>query len=693
MRCNSLRSSATKLLFQPAASRTLATCQRSGSNRGTFAIRIRRFDTFYPRERDSGRRGRFRMFWRGVGAFADDRQPLISRPPFARKSPPARTVCREGAEHQRGQRLRRPNFDIADAWIKFIIRGMPDGALSPLQFEIPPEILALSVGHLQLSERVRLALDERETIGGLIAAFELERPEWSRLVRSEISLVLNRLTRSMQYGREEGWERFRRERPKAADSTAVYFTSFRLDRLNHSVQDLPVGTLHVRTRAATALARAKIRTLGDLIHAATWGFVNPRPAGAGTCLEIIEMLDALAKAVEASGECAWDKYANSRRVILLPYHEERRFMAEDYVEEFPAVIEIAVRAGFGECGAVLTREHLLCAGQQRTPLIRIGARFGITRQKVGHVRKDVVQKLHAAFLKADYAGCRFRFRSKFVRPLRVLAAELSRARGRAIGYSEWKKILASCWLTRPSCLSPVEGGLLEILGFQLITFKQPRFRPIILPFGRKAYLIRRAVIKAERLFMCDFAAGLSKTELFDALRKEPDGSQLREADIPAILSSLPGVRRASGAEHYESLPADFEKLADRLERVLRSRGRATHFRQLASLVNQTSRPARRRSEATVVDALSADKRFTPVARTGVWSLTEWSHVETRTVAELAKVFLSRNNRPATVAELFEFISPLRKVAKNSIRTELKRNHHFLRVAPQTWALSAVPRQR
>ncbi len=574
-----------------------------------------------------------------------------------------------------------------------MIQGMSDDTFSSLRFELPPDILALPLGHLQLSERARLALDERETIGGLIAALELRRPSWSRLVRSEISLVLNRLTRCMQHDRKEGWDRFRRERPKAADPTAVYFTSFALDRLNRLVQDLPVGTLHVRTRAATALARAKIRTLGDLIHAATWGFVNPHPAGAATCLEIIEMLDALSKAVEANGECSWDKYARSRRIILLPRREERQFVAEAYIEKFPGVICAALRAGFGGCGAALTREHLLCAESRQVHLMRIGTRFGITRQQVGLLRKSIVEKLRAACLEADYTGCRFRFRLEFTWPLRILATELSRTRDRAIAYSEWKKILASCWSTRPDCLGSVERGLLEILGFQLVTFKQPRFRPIILPFTRKAYPIRRAVLKAERLFMRDLAAGLTKTELFDALRKGSNGKQLSEADIPTIINSLPSVRRASGATHYKCLPDDFQNLRDRLERVLRKRGRATHFRQLASLLNQTSRPTRRRSEAAVVDALSADKRFAPVARTGAWSLKEWSHVETRTISELVRVFLLRYNRPATVSELFEFISPLKKVAKNSIRNELKRNHHFVRVTPQTWTLSVAPRQR
>src|ERR1051325_7020334 len=129
--------------------------------------------------------------------------------------------------------------------------------------EFDPRILSLPVGHLQLTERARLAAGERETIGSLIEALESGRRKWSPVVRSEISLVLLQLTKAIRHGTSKGWELFRMRRPKAADGTAIYFTSFTFDCMKHTVRNLPVGTLHVSARAATALARVKITTLGD----------------------------------------------------------------------------------------------------------------------------------------------------------------------------------------------------------------------------------------------------------------------------------------------------------------------------------------------------------------------------------------------------------------------------------------------
>jgi len=553
--------------------------------------------------------------------------------------------------------------------------------------ELDPRILILPVGHLQLTERARMAARERETIGGLTAALESGRRKWSPLVGSEISLVLHQLMKAARGDATNGWELFRMQRPKAADGTAIYFTSFSFDRMKHTVRNLPIGTLHVNTRAATALVRAKIATLGNLIDAATRGLVNPQPAGARTCLEIIEMLDALSQSVKANGECDWEKYAISRRIILLPRQGNREFVAEDYIKEFPVTVRAAVLEGFGECGAALVDKHFLRAPPQRVSSARIGIQLGIKRQRVEYVRHLIVQKLRAALLNADYGGCRFRFRPAFVAPIAILATELCRSRDRAIAYPEWEGILAACWKVSPNSLGPIESGLLELLGFQLVTFREARFRPIILRLGRDAAPFRSAVARAERLLNRDFADGLSKSELFDALGAGPHGDKLRRADVPAIMASLAGVIWRTGSGRYECRLRDLKFVGDRLERALRRLGQPVHFRELAPLIKQVTPELRERRERSVVTVLSADKRFIPVARTGLWALTEWRNVETRTVAELARVFLMHHIRPATEAELFEFISPLRKVAKESIRTELKRNKDFSRVAPRTWDLT------
>ena len=562
---------------------------------------------------------------------------------------------------------------------------MQQGVPSSPKFELPAQVLALSVGHLQLSERARVALREHETISGLVTQIESGRTGWTASVKSEISLVLDQLRERLRCGLEEGWDRFRRARRKMSRPMVIYFASFALDRLHPSVRDLPISTLHLSGRARASLCYAKIETFGDLIQAARWGVPIVHPGGLAACLQIIDILEKISQTVDQNGECDWEKFANSRRLVFLPCDEDREFVAENYLEAFARIVGRAARVQFGEFGSALINEYLLCAEGQQVSLIQIGNRFGMTSSTVSRVKDDIVSKLRGAFLRDDYAGCRFRFRNEFTWPIRTLGTKLLKTNDCAIPYCRWKRILTNCWLTKPDCLGFLERGILEILGVQVVRFDRPKLRPVILPLDRKVDPIRAAIVKAQRLLMRRYVSGFSRVELFDALKA--NNGELRDTDMSAILYSVQGVRSRLGDRQRFRSSRDFKNLADRLERELRKKGKPSHLRRLTRLINQ--RTSGTRKSATVEGILSADKRFSSANRTGFWSLTEWGHVEARTVAELAAVFLSRKGRPVTEAELFEWISARRKVRCDSIRRILReRKHQFSQVAPKIWIMAA-----
>jgi hypothetical protein len=188
------------------------------------------------------------------------------------------------------------------------------------------------------------------------------------------------------------------------------------------------------------------------------------------------------------------------------------------------------------------------------------------------------------------------------------------------------------------------------------------------------------------LLTIDFAAGFSKAELFGELKRSDSGRQLNKGDMRAVIESLPGIRRRKGTDHYECRLRDVRLFRDRLQRALKDRGRPAHFRELASLTKEVRVTARTDNDRSTALALSADKRFKPIGRSGFWALTEWN-VETRSIADLANVCLTQHDRAATEAELFAFISQRRKVGRESIGTLLAKDARFMRVAPRTWALS------
>lgn len=97
------------------------------------------------------------------------------------------------------------------------------------------------------------------------------------------------------------------------------------------------------------------------------------------------------------------------------------------------------------------------------------------------------------------------------------------------------------------------------------------------------------------------------------------------------------------------------------------------------------RAGSKRSALHVASAMSHDKRFKAIGRTGIWVLARWD-VETGSLPDVAARCLKQSGRPLTEAELFQMIAARRPVNMNSILSSLREDGRFRRVAPRTWEL-------
>src|SRR5207237_7419262 len=134
-----------------------------------------------------------------------------------------------------------------------------------------------------------------------------------------------------------------------------------------------------------------------------------------------------------------------------------------------------------------------------------------------------------------------------------------------------------------------------------------------------------------------------------------------------VIESIPPQRR----RHKPARIGRIRRIGNELESVLRKRGSPMYRRELKAQIAGFKRTARMIPKPRDVEpALSTDHRFKPVGRIGLWTLTEWKHIETGTVAKVAANYMHKRYRPVTERELFEFVSAKRPVRKSSIRTLL-----------------------
>lgn len=554
---------------------------------------------------------------------------------------------------------------------------------------LPRELDQLPIGHLQLSRAGEKIASEYKTVGALVDGFFDEREEFAALgTKSDLNHVISLLLHCVGKEGVRGWDTFRRALPALANPKAVFFFSPRLQRANRRRDSLALATLHLNRRAIHALEEVKIATVGKLVASARAGIVDVRGTGHATCIEIIESLDALAQAVAEDGSVDWIAYARTRRFRVIPDEGQPQFSAGAFLREFPKACQYAVDSRFGGTALRIFEQRLLTHRDIRASLAELGERCGVTGERARMLEAEGIQMLSRAIFQDEYLGCRFRFRPEFLRPIRELAERVQAATPGSLSVSAWERLVWNLWGVDPELVREQETLIFALLGVQA-HFVQTS--PVLLGSDDKARFARDAIPKIERLFKAAPNAVLSVQEVRERLGNTRHGGP-QQQQLRRLLDSSPVTEKSPSHRGYRLRIECMYSSADCYERILRDHGAPMHFRQIWAEISRLL-PDRYAavSASAVSQRLSESGRFVPVGRSGTWALAEWTHVETRSVPNIAAEMIAAAGAPIAEADLFQAIRRLRPVRRRSIATLLRDDGRFRRVAPCTWALEDAQR--
>jgi hypothetical protein len=601
-----------------------------------------------------------------------------------------------------------------------------------MQLQIPTEIAGLPVGHLQLSTRARHAVGPLKTIGGLLGMLPNSRHKpdiFTPTVWREVASVIEKLSSTVGAKGVSAWDEFRNSLFVPTDPVgrlSVYFTSPKLALLPPAVRDTALPNLHLSNRALNSLETIGIHTIGGLIDRARDGLPPFRAAGDLTTAEIYETLDALVASVDTHGQISWVRYATARRLALLPARPGA-WTGRALVKSLTAEAKSAVKREFGERGLFILQERLRDAAAPQRGFRALGRLLKYSGERTRQLDRSIVTMLRRAIWFDDYRGCSFRFRPELVEPLRSFALELqatglrifssseckklpgqvqsqlahpTRRRLQAVGIggrgrlpkraacvSLWNHLLQRNWKIRLHDLD-FEGRLiLDLLGFRAVVLNETGCEPIVLPKEEKLKLIRDAIQHLTQLLTLAHPEGLSPSELKAALESKLGPSSL-SLDVPTIVRTISAAEKRLVGGVYRARTTCLKRLPDRFERILMSYGKPMHFRKLSTKagISARSEAMKNRPFARVTAALSADPRFLPVSKTGLWSLATWHGVDCRSVAQIAGEILEHAIEPMTEEELWRRISKLRPCLQGSVRTVLTKDSRFQLVERKRWFL-------
>jgi hypothetical protein len=551
--------------------------------------------------------------------------------------------------------------------------------------KVDPKIAALSVGHLQLKEgHARHVTAVFETIGELVevVAGRRQAPPWTGTTAVHIDRVIRSLLSATAEKGMNAWDVFRKSRPRLAASRAIFFTSPVFERIDKSVREGALTKLHLRERAINALSAINVLTIEALILRARVGIVELRAAGTLTSLEIVDALDALADSIELNGKLNWITYAQQRGFAVLPSTLQQDYSAREFLRLFPSMCEFAVRSKFGAAGLFIFRKRLLRHPDICISLREIGKHMGQSAERIRLFEEQILKILSEAIWKEEYKGCRFRLRSDSLEPLYRLKNVLSRIGSGPFPIANWRRGLHDCWALTPEDLGDQETLLLRLLGLKTVLSTNVS---MIFPGSQPKPRFRAAVSEIKRLLVRRSREWVAADEVWQFLQKKFGELAPERSAVVTLLRSMPALEENVGRYRvkFEHLPRG----SDRYERILRERGTAMHYREIALETDRRAESLGPQVLArSVAVRLAGCRRFAAVGKTGLWVLREWKHVETGTVADVAAEILSASETPLTEKALFAIISPRRPVRLNSIATLLREDPRFHRVAPCTWAL-------
>ncbi|MHC5744754.1 MAG: hypothetical protein ACYTXT_23215 [Nostoc sp.] len=137
---------------------------------------------------------------------------------------------------------------------------------------------------------------------------------------------------------------------------------------------------------------------------------------------------------------------------------------------------------------------------------------------------------------------------------------------------------------------------------------------------------------------------------------------------------------------FECLPS----VGERAFRVLQENGNPLHFSEIAKIINHAELNLGKGKRITVTNLknqLIADSRFKPIGRSGIWSLSDWDNVATKTITQIMEDSFHEGGKALSVKEVYQYVIARRPDASfKSVSVYLSNTDIFVRVDQNQYAL-------
>jgi Sigma-70, region 4 len=332
-------------------------------------------------------------------------------------------------------------------------------------------------------------------------------------------------------------------------------------------------------------------------------------------------------------------------------------------------------------------------GERIYSLEEIGIYYGITRERVRQVEFKIVSKL-SELMYGSGNSKKFKLQEDFVQEYKQVKNSLS-AFDYILTEEEIKRFLQDRYrIGNQGKIFSSLSFLMELFGYSPIAAKNNSYRGPI----KSAWCLKEKFNKphVEKIFS-HLSTLLDKPERFKffdiviSLNRSKD-HRLDKELIRMILKLCVEIEIVENEEDtyqvkFECLPS----AAERAFRVLQERNCPLHFSEIAKIINHAELSIGKGKRITVTNLknqLVSDTRFQPVGRSGIWSLSIWNDVATKTIVQIMEDGFHERGKPLSGKEVYEYVISRRSDASpRSVTAYLGNTDIFSRVDKNQYALS------
>lgn len=325
-------------------------------------------------------------------------------------------------------------------------------------------------------------------------------------------------------------------------------------------------------------------------------------------------------------------------------------------------------------------------------LEEIGIYYDITRERVRQVEFKIISKL-SELMYGSSESKKFKIQESFVHEYKQVKDNLLDL-DYILTEEEIRKFFQDRYgISRESESFSSLNFLMELLGYCSISPKNNGYRGST----RLAWCLKEQFNKAhtEKVFIY-FNTLLDKPERFKffdiviSLNKTK-GYRLDKDFIRMLLKLCVEIEKLENEEDtyqvkFECLPS----AAERAFRVLQEKGEPLHFSEIAKIINLAELSLGKGKRITVTNLknqLIADSRFKPIGRSGIWSLSDWNNVTTKTITQIMEDSFHEGGKPLSVNEVYQYVIARRPDASfRSVSVYLSNTDIFVRVDKNQYAL-------